>query len=160
MANSVTFEPDFAEEIRVVHDFDKRLKDVQSDIIRDAPPSNDKNNNQTNSNAQNAFDVLMRKANTQANSKVPSKLDETAQRFTGDVLHGKAFVRLQMSCTTHIEFAYYCSSVGKLDLCAQCVSPDTTKDPELLKKFKNFQFYILEEIQRNRLLIINLVQLI
>lgn len=83
MANGVTFEPDFAEEIRVVHDFDKRLKYVQFDIIRDAPPSNDKNNNQTNSNAQNAFDVLMRKANTQANSKVPSKLDETAPRFTG-----------------------------------------------------------------------------
>ncbi|XP_076111455.1 uncharacterized protein LOC143079761 [Mytilus galloprovincialis] len=78
----------------------------------------------------------MRKANTQANSKVPSKLDETAPRFTGDVIHGKAFVRLQMSCTTHIEFAYYGSSVGRLDLCAQCVSPDTTKDPELLKKFK------------------------
>ncbi|CAC5366714.1 unnamed protein product [Mytilus coruscus] len=54
----------------------------------------------------------------------------------GDVLHGKVFVRLQMACTTHIEFSYYGSSVGRVDICAQCASPDTTKDPELLKKFK------------------------
>ncbi|VDI28053.1 Hypothetical predicted protein [Mytilus galloprovincialis] len=79
----------------------------------------------------------------------------------GDVLHGKAFERLQMSCTTHIEFAYYGSSVGRLYLCVQCPSPDTTTDPELLKKFK----IVLpvckacidrkKQIQRNILLSIN-----
>ncbi|CAC5366711.1 unnamed protein product [Mytilus coruscus] len=84
MAHGVAFEPDFNEEIRVVYEFDKRLKFVQFDILRDTPPSSsdDNNNNQTNSNTQNAFDVLMGKATTKANSKMPSNLDETASRFT------------------------------------------------------------------------------
>lgn len=56
--------------------------------------------------------------------------------FAGDVLHGKVFVRLQLSCSSHIEFAFYASNIGRVDLCAHCASPETNKDQELLKKFK------------------------
>lgn len=57
--------------------------------------------------------------------------------FAGDVLHGKVFVRLQLSCSSHIEFAFYASNIGRVDLCAHCASPETNKDQEQLKKIKS-----------------------
>jgi hypothetical protein len=41
-----------------------------------------------------------------------------------------------MCCTTHIEFAYYGSNIGRQDLCAHCAKTESTKDDELMKKFK------------------------
>lgn len=38
----------------------------------------------------------------------------------GDILQGKVFVRLQMSCQSPIEFPYYSSTVGRVDVCAHC----------------------------------------
>ncbi|XP_048764718.1 uncharacterized protein LOC130046902 [Ostrea edulis] len=54
----------------------------------------------------------------------------------GDVLHGKVFTRLQLACTSHIEFAYYSSDVGRKDMCAYCVATEIQKDKDLCKNFK------------------------
>lgn len=70
--------------------------------------------------------------------------------FAGDVLHGKVFVRLQLSCSSHIEFAFYASNIGRVDLCAYCASPETNKDQELLKKFKVVLPVCGECIQRKK----------
>ena len=56
--------------------------------------------------------------------------------FVGDALHGKIFVRLQMNCSTSIEFAYYGSDIGRKDLWAHCGTSNSQKDSELMKKFK------------------------
>lgn len=55
----------------------------------------------------------------------------------GDVLHGKVFVRLQLNCTMHMEFAYYAEAAKgtRKDLC-YCASADVQKDQNLLKKFR------------------------
>lgn len=53
----------------------------------------------------------------------------------GDILQGKVFVRLQMSCQSPIEFPYYSSTVGRVDVCAHCTLP-SEKSQEMLKKYK------------------------
>lgn len=53
----------------------------------------------------------------------------------GDILQGKLFVRLQMSCQSPIEFPYYSSTVGRVDVCAHCTLP-SEKSQEMLKKYK------------------------
>lgn len=53
----------------------------------------------------------------------------------GDILQGKVFVRLQMSCQSPIEFPYYSSTVGRVDVCAHSTLP-AEKSPEMLKKYK------------------------
>lgn len=70
--------------------------------------------------------------------------------FAGDVLHGKVFVRLQLSCSSHIEFAFYASNIGRVDLCAHCASPETNKDQEQLKKIKVVLPVCGECIQRKK----------
>ncbi|XP_048753853.2 uncharacterized protein LOC125665239 [Ostrea edulis] len=134
LANGVTFEPDFEEQIQVVHNFDKKLKYVQFDVIRDLEPNNNVPKGQNPPTCPTAFDVLMRKSSTL--TKLPQKIDEASPRFTGDVLHGKVFTRLQLACTSHIEFAYYSSDVGRKDICAYCVATEIQKDKDLCKNFK------------------------
>ena len=62
--------------------------------------------------------------------------DNICVYFAGDQLQGKIFVRLQLTCASHIEFAYYKGSVGRPDLCAYCSRPDVQCDTELLTKFR------------------------
>jgi hypothetical protein len=80
VSNGIQFEPDLEEEIRVVHDFDKRLKYVIFDIMRDWPSTFDKSGDENN-NTTNAFDIMMK--NRRENVKFASKLDENAPRFNG-----------------------------------------------------------------------------
>lgn len=70
--------------------------------------------------------------------------------LAGDVLHGKVFVRLQLSCSSHIEFAFYASNIGRVDLCAHYASPETNKDQEQLKKIKVVLPVCGECIQRKK----------
>ncbi|XP_056012384.1 uncharacterized protein LOC125679681 [Ostrea edulis] len=80
LANGVTFEPDFEEQIQVVHNFDKKLKYVQFDVIRDLEPNNNVPKGQNLPTCPTAFDVLMRKSSTL--TKLPQKIDEASPRFT------------------------------------------------------------------------------
>lgn len=79
LGNGVTFEPDFEEPIHVVYNFDKKLKYVQFDVIRDSEPT-DPNNNANVPKVPNAFDALMSKS---TQTRLPQKIDETSPRFTG-----------------------------------------------------------------------------
>ncbi|XP_055997718.1 uncharacterized protein LOC125665866 [Ostrea edulis] len=85
LANGVTFEPDFEEQIQVVHNFDKKLKYVQFDVIRDLEPNNNVPKGQNPPTCPTAFDVLMRKSSTL--TKLPQKIDEASPRFTGSQLY-------------------------------------------------------------------------
>lgn len=48
-------------------------------------------------------------------------------------MQGKVFVRLQMSCGTHIEFPFYSSNIGRPDICCHCTSPNAGKDENTMK---------------------------
>ena len=63
----------------MVHNFDKKLKYVQFDVIRDSEPT-DPNNNANVPKVPNAFDALMSKS---TQTRLPQKIDETSPRFTG-----------------------------------------------------------------------------
>lgn len=75
------FEPDINEQIKVVHEFDNKLKFVQFDIIRETPAASDANNNPPAASNTNAFEMLM--SQSWSLSKIPSKIDVNAARFTG-----------------------------------------------------------------------------
>ena len=45
-------------------------------------------------------------------------------------------MRLQMSCESHVEYAYYKSSLGKADICAHCAQDGADKDADLCQRFK------------------------
>ena len=56
--------------------------------------------------------------------------------FLGDDLHGIVFVRLQLCCTSPIEFTYYSSSLGNQSVCSYCAMEGAEKDQVLLKSYK------------------------
>lgn len=61
---------------------------------------------------------------------------------TGKSENGKGFVRIQMNCSSHIEFAYYGSDVGRKDISVHCASTNcSSKDPEL-HVLKNYKFVL------------------
>jgi hypothetical protein len=51
-------------------------------------------------------------------------------------LHGKAFVRLSLTCDDSVELPYYSSKVGRLDICAHCGNPEATVNQSLKKDYK------------------------
>ena len=58
--------------------------------------------------------------------------------FSGDALHGTVFIRLQLSCQSPVEFAYYASvqySTRK-DICCFCGQGGAQKEEDLTTKFK------------------------
>ncbi|CAG2249105.1 unnamed protein product [Mytilus edulis] len=160
LTGTATFKPDMEEPIRIVKEFDRTLKYVTFTINRDKDVGlTNPDSRKTTSTTQSAFTVMMNSCNSK---KDPKHKDIKAANFTGsdehdvescmllikelrmimrstvykghgDVLHGKVFVRLQLSCSSHIEFAFYASNIGRVDLCAHCASPETNKDQELLK---------------------------
>ena len=44
--------------------------------------------------------------------------------------------RLQMSCETPVEFAFYASSHGRGDVCAHCAEVGAEKNPELSRQYR------------------------
>ncbi|XP_053378441.1 uncharacterized protein LOC128548073 [Mercenaria mercenaria] len=55
----------------------------------------------------------------------------------GDVLHGKVFVRLQLSCSSPIELAYYATTMNvRKDVCSFCAAENAQKDPALVLKYR------------------------
>ncbi|XP_041356082.1 uncharacterized protein LOC121373481 [Gigantopelta aegis] len=55
----------------------------------------------------------------------------------GHILQGKAFVRLQMCCTTPIEFAYFASSsIVRKDVCCHCGSFGAERDKDLMQNYR------------------------
>jgi len=52
---------------------------------------------------------------------------------SGDSLEGVVNVRLQMDCTTPIEFAYYASQLAQPDICTYCAEVGAQRDSESLK---------------------------
>ncbi|KAL3875452.1 hypothetical protein ACJMK2_033399 [Sinanodonta woodiana] len=54
----------------------------------------------------------------------------------GDILQGKVFVRLQLSCAVHIEFPYYASNIGRPDICAHCGVVGAEKSQEMTGRFR------------------------
>ncbi|XP_071143242.1 uncharacterized protein [Mytilus edulis] len=148
LTGTATFKPDMEEPIRIVKEFDRTLKYVTFTINRDKDVGlTNPDSRKTTSTTQSAFTVMINSCNSK---KDPKHKDIKAANFTGDVLHGKVFVRLQLSCSSHIEFAFYASNIGRVDLCAHCASPETNKDQELLKKIKVVLPVCGECIQRKK----------
>lgn len=58
--------------------------------------------------------------------------------ISGHILQGKLFVRLQLCCSTHMEFAYYSATtpVGRRDVCCHCGGVGADKDPEMLRRYR------------------------
>lgn len=54
----------------------------------------------------------------------------------GDALQGLVFVRLQLSCNSHIEFPYYSANNTRKDMCCHCAAEGVQKDQELMKTFR------------------------
>jgi hypothetical protein len=69
------------EQIKVVHEFDNRLKFDQFDIIREKSAASDANNNPPAALNTNAFERLL--SQNGSLPKILSKLDVNAARFTG-----------------------------------------------------------------------------
>lgn len=56
--------------------------------------------------------------------------------YTGHILQGKVFVKLQLNCQSPIEFGYYSSGIGKADICCYCTAQGIQQDKELKKQFR------------------------
>lgn len=51
-------------------------------------------------------------------------------------MDGIVTVRLQMTCQTPVEFAYYASSFGRHDVCSHCGESGAEKDQELSRQYR------------------------
>lgn len=56
--------------------------------------------------------------------------------FIGDVLHGIVLVRLQLCCSSPVEWAYYAATNTRKDICCYCAEENTERDKELLKEYR------------------------
>ncbi|XP_033749002.1 uncharacterized protein LOC117333692 [Pecten maximus] len=55
----------------------------------------------------------------------------------GDALQGMVFVKLQLACNTHIEFAYYATGFAtRKDVCCHCAVDGVQRDANLLKQYR------------------------
>ena len=57
----------------------------------------------------------------------------------GHPLHGKVFTRIEMTCESYIELAFYSTTnnIGnKPSLCCFCATDNTPRDPDLIRKYK------------------------
>ncbi|XP_052092776.1 uncharacterized protein LOC127729151 [Mytilus californianus] len=66
---------------------------------------------------------------TRSQRHILEKYDYTC----GSVITPDVFVRLQMFCSTHNEFPFYSSSIGRTDICCHCTSPNAGKDENAFK---------------------------
>ncbi|KAL3856739.1 hypothetical protein ACJMK2_011462 [Sinanodonta woodiana] len=139
---TMTFHPDLHEGLHVVKEFNQRLKYVTFTVTRDESGLDDVSSTTTSTEnqqappARTAFSVLM---STSVATKLPQLKDTNAERFTGDILQGKVFVRLQLSCAVHIEFPYYASNIGRPDICSHCGAIGAEKSQEMTGRFCTVQ---------------------
>ncbi|PJE77315.1 hypothetical protein CI610_03768 [invertebrate metagenome] len=68
----------------------------------------------------------------------------------GDGLHGKALVRMTLTCANPIEVPFYSASLGRLDLCYYCGGCDGEVDQELKKQYKTVLPVCLECLEHEQ----------
>ena len=76
------------------------------------------------------------KIHTVRNKKIFLSISNIYCYILEDELHGLVFVRLQLACNNHIEYAYYSSSIGRNDICCYCATERAERDKEALKTHK------------------------
>ncbi|XP_033753308.1 uncharacterized protein LOC117336780 [Pecten maximus] len=68
----------------------------------------------------------------------------------GHGLHGKALVRMTLTCANPIEVPFYSASLGRLDLCYYCGGCDGEVDQELKKQYKTVLPVCLECLEHEQ----------
>ncbi|XP_033743220.1 uncharacterized protein LOC117329392 [Pecten maximus] len=133
--NSITvFHPHMDEAIEVAQNLDNTLKYATFKVIK-STTTTESESNPTSTSKRNAFSVLMSSATEL--SKFAKHKDATGQKFTGDALQGMVFVKLQLACNTHIEFAYYATGFAtRKDVCCHCAVDGVQRDANLLKQYR------------------------
>ncbi|WAR00571.1 hypothetical protein MAR_024943 [Mya arenaria] len=81
--------------------------------------------------------VYSKKSLTLRDSRSLGRLLEKYDYTRGSLITPEVFVRLQLSCISPIEFAYYASSsTTKKDICCHCAADNSERDADLLTKFR------------------------
>ncbi|KAL3852275.1 hypothetical protein ACJMK2_015939 [Sinanodonta woodiana] len=151
---TMTFQPDLHEGLHVVKEFNQRLKYVTFTVtlvlilVPLLLPT------VTRDESVGLDDVSLVGQNVRQTVNCCTKLTARDQRalthtlekydytcgsvitLDGDILQGKVFVRLQLSCAVHIEFPYYASNIGRPDICAHCGAIGAEKSQEMTGRFR------------------------
>ena len=77
------------------------------------------------------------------------------QFFAGDPLQGTVFVKLQLSCASHVELSYYSTSasIGRKDICCHCGVEGAEQDREAAEQYRTVIPFVLNVKHQGRKLL-------